>query len=614
MKPINDKEYKRIYVDRILSQLKNNSNKATHMKEIKMIKPKTPINNLGKNSKNDNAFKNQYQKTLQEKINLNMKKDKSSEDVQMGIIPPIADNRTTEQKIADSISIHNTAHQNAQLLFKDPDQAGIFINWLLLQHLDMTLFFNEHFADIKMKFFSSKLLLAQRVIVFLKRLFEKEIRTGGLDDPLQRSDFINATGGQTEQPNSNYDGDGPDSFDNSSSVGSISTYHTPNSITNLEGSREVLERDLEKFLMNKEDSNQQLTPAEQNALVHLEASETNADENLLDLPHNEDLNAPLTGHTLDIIDRFGNNYSDIHKKFPKQHFSFVFFNKSDAMLIQCANDLHIPLPQLQPADYRKHLIKEINKCAKFVHDLYREIYPFYEQQLDNPDADIDKLNIGLMYCSAFEHLFAYKERLGNKQQQAEAEPPAMNQTEQGQQEQKQPEFEPHVDDLQGQLDSLTLGRADPNQQPEQLDLQAQLDSLTHGREAEQQQPPAVALNPDALKLEFLNKCTYIHKHLPQPLTIQYFGKHYDVIMHTADALSIDHPNDYLSSSENQKKSNGRRMIDKMIQKIDSINEWWQYILTENPDTRDIDVDVLSRKVNDVSAFKDMADEINRLKQ
>ena len=58
----------------------------------------------------------------------------------------------------------------------------------------------------------------------------------------------------------------------------------------------------------------------------------------------------------------------------------------------------------------------------------------------------------------------------------------------------------------------------------------------------------------------------------------------------------------------------RRMIDKMIQKIDSINEWWQYILTENPDTRDIDVDVLSRKVNDVSAFKDMADEINRLKQ
>ena len=68
MKPINDKEYKRIYVDRILSKLKNNINKATHMKEIKMIKPKTPINNLGKNSKNDNAFKNQYKKRYKRKL------------------------------------------------------------------------------------------------------------------------------------------------------------------------------------------------------------------------------------------------------------------------------------------------------------------------------------------------------------------------------------------------------------------------------------------------------------------------------------------------------------------------------------------------------------------
>ena len=48
-----------------------------------------------------------------------MKKDKSAEDVIMGIIPPIEDNRTTEQKTADFLSQKSTAMKNSQLLFKD---------------------------------------------------------------------------------------------------------------------------------------------------------------------------------------------------------------------------------------------------------------------------------------------------------------------------------------------------------------------------------------------------------------------------------------------------------------------------------------------------------------
>ena len=149
MKTISDQEYKRIYVNRIANQLNNNSKSSIHINNARKIRPKTTILYT---SPLDQAYKARYLKTLQSGINLHMLKDKSSEDIQMGIVPPVLDNRTTGQKIADTISMTNTANTNAQLLFRDSEQANEFTNWLLLQDVQMTIFFNEHFSDIKTKF------------------------------------------------------------------------------------------------------------------------------------------------------------------------------------------------------------------------------------------------------------------------------------------------------------------------------------------------------------------------------------------------------------------------------------------------------------------------------
>jgi len=95
-----------------------------------------------------------------------MKKDKSAEDVIMGIIPPIEDNRTTEQKTADFLSQKSTAMKNSQLLFKDNEQSSQFIDWLL-RDMDMIIFFNSSFIDIAKQFQTTKIIKAHRDQIYL---------------------------------------------------------------------------------------------------------------------------------------------------------------------------------------------------------------------------------------------------------------------------------------------------------------------------------------------------------------------------------------------------------------------------------------------------------------
>ena len=191
MNSMNDAEYKKIYMKRILSQMNNDKAIAKHLKQpAKVPKVVASDNN---NTKQDKAYKEKSFKRISFQIGLNMKKDKSAEDIQIGIVPPITDNRTTEQKVADYLSQKSTAMKNAQLLFNDKDQALIFLEWLLADNQIIT-FFNEQFVELKTKFASTKNLLASRVKIYVERLYQKEVRTGGLDDPLQRSDFFDQTG------------------------------------------------------------------------------------------------------------------------------------------------------------------------------------------------------------------------------------------------------------------------------------------------------------------------------------------------------------------------------------------------------------------------------------
>jgi hypothetical protein len=190
MKQLNDAEYKKQYMNTLATQLNNNKNIGAHIKN-KTVKPK-PVINYSNNTKGDKIYRDRYLKYLDFQIDLNMKKDKSAEDVIMGIIPPIEDNRTTEQKTADFLSQKSTAMKNSQLLFKDNEQSSQFIDWLL-RDMDMIIFFNSSFIDIAKQFQTTKIITAHRVEIYLERLYQQQKKTGGLDDPVQRSDFFGVT-------------------------------------------------------------------------------------------------------------------------------------------------------------------------------------------------------------------------------------------------------------------------------------------------------------------------------------------------------------------------------------------------------------------------------------
>ena len=191
MNLINDIEYKKIYMKRILSQMNNDKAIANHLKQPTKVSKIVAEND--NNTKQDKLYKAQKFKRIQFQIGLNMKKDKSAEDIQMGIIPPIDDNRTTEQKVSDYLSQKSTAMKNVQLLFNDKDEALSFLDWLLADN-QMIMFFNEQFVALKLKFSTFKNLLANRVKIYLERLYQKDLHTGGVDDPVQRSDFFGNTG------------------------------------------------------------------------------------------------------------------------------------------------------------------------------------------------------------------------------------------------------------------------------------------------------------------------------------------------------------------------------------------------------------------------------------
>ena len=57
MKSTKDAQYKKIYMDRIMSQLHTNSAIATHIKDVSKAKPPTAKINLNNNTKQDKEYR-----------------------------------------------------------------------------------------------------------------------------------------------------------------------------------------------------------------------------------------------------------------------------------------------------------------------------------------------------------------------------------------------------------------------------------------------------------------------------------------------------------------------------------------------------------------------------
>ena len=450
MKLTKDAEYKKIYMDRILSQLHNNSSIATHIKDSnkRKLPPKVKINDNNM-TKQDREFKAKHMATIQGTIDLNMKKDKSADDVLMGIIPPIADNRTTEQKVADFLTQRSTAMKNSQLLFSDSKEAQNFIYWLIVDK-DMMYFFNESFIDIKTKFTGTKILLANRVKIYLQKLYEREMRTGGLDDPLQRTDFFGATGLNVANdlmypppppPPQHYDDADSETYrtDNSNqysfaqSSGSYDPLmHDPNQYSyfpngsvngsdsasigtsNTHQSRDALAQDLEHFT-----GDTSLGQEEINGLPSQGGIMTDAQHQQQMQNENEGLNS-----NIDIIlNMFNDAYTSIrdYYKLDREQRKILkksMFQNNDDFIIGAGKQLRVCSPeQVQRImdaknNYQKdivtsEIVKGINGRIKYVANMYNIVSPHINDP-SLPSADladeVNAINEAIVTCNILRHL------------------------------------------------------------------------------------------------------------------------------------------------------------------------------------------------------------------
>jgi hypothetical protein len=412
---MNDAEYKKIYMKRLLSQINNVKAIATHLKQPAKV-PKT-VANENNNTKQDKAYKAKKFKTISFQIGLNMKKDKSAEDVQMGIVPPITDNRTTEQKVSDNLSQRSTAMKNAQLLFGDKEQALAFLDWLLADN-QMITFFNEQFVELKTKFASFKNLLSNRVKIYLERLYQKELQTGGLDDPIQRSDFFGTTGldsGSGEM----YPTRPPDNDDITGSIHPSGSEYDPlmytdagSDETQSQQSRESLAADLAHFTENPELAQEHIDqlPSQIEAEAGAAAGENVFDENGGILQYHEEiLNMFQQAYEPLAAWYFGASGSGNVRQFQKKR----DFKSNRKFLMGVGLSLRVCTPDdmafFNIGDDNEQnvlttqVLTKINAVIKFVRQMYNKASPLFANSPNPTDPIqigdiIDDINKAIVYC------------------------------------------------------------------------------------------------------------------------------------------------------------------------------------------------------------------------
>lgn len=134
-----------------------------------------------KASKREQEAKYATFKRINNRLELQVKYDKSDQDLQNGIIDPVQDTRSTSEKLSDDFTLRKLALENSITLFGDRSEAGTFLS-LIQSDLNLLKFYVQHFPQIyKDLKDSTKLLDANYLKRYLDK-FEKIIaQTGGIE-------------------------------------------------------------------------------------------------------------------------------------------------------------------------------------------------------------------------------------------------------------------------------------------------------------------------------------------------------------------------------------------------------------------------------------------------
>lgn len=188
MKPLTDAEHSKARSIRLQQQI-NNTNKIIQNRKNNENKPnKTLETPLIQFSKADILKKKNRFNTLNAQMSVSNKLMKAGEDLEAGIIPQLADPRSTSEKLRDLQLQTQTCISNCKLLLSDNEQANELFTYLMGDQ-NMMMFFNYSFPDIKAYFDKKKNTLARTAILYIEQLQYVHQRTGGVDNPLQQQDY-----------------------------------------------------------------------------------------------------------------------------------------------------------------------------------------------------------------------------------------------------------------------------------------------------------------------------------------------------------------------------------------------------------------------------------------
>jgi hypothetical protein len=188
MKPLTDAEHSKARAIRLQQQI-NNTNKIIQNRKNNENKPNKVLETpLIKFSKSDILKKQNRLNTLSTQMAVSNKLMKASEDLEAGIIPQLADPRSTSEKLRDASLQTQTCISNCKLLLSDNEQANELFTYLIADP-PLMMFFNYSFPDIKIYFDKKKNVLARTAIIYIQQLWNVNTRTGGVNNPVQQQDY-----------------------------------------------------------------------------------------------------------------------------------------------------------------------------------------------------------------------------------------------------------------------------------------------------------------------------------------------------------------------------------------------------------------------------------------
>ena len=195
MRQLTDSEHSKARALRLQQQI-NNTNAILKNRRENQNKPNKALETpLIKFSKEDILKKQNKFSTLNAQMAVSNKLMKAGEDLEAGVIPQIADPRSTSEKLRDLQLQTQTCMSNCKLLLSDNEQANELFTYLMGDQ-NMLMFFNYSFPDIKSYFDKKKNTLARTAILYIQQLQYVHQRTGGVDNPVQQQDYaqgVNAT-------------------------------------------------------------------------------------------------------------------------------------------------------------------------------------------------------------------------------------------------------------------------------------------------------------------------------------------------------------------------------------------------------------------------------------